>query len=221
MERRKSIVSLFALAAAAASPAFSADAPNADAHRSLVERGKYLVTIAACHDCHTPWKVGPNGPEPDMTRMLSGHPEAVRIPAASALPPEPWAVTISGSNTAWSGPWGVSFTANLTPDPETGLGQWSYRNFRDTIRSGRHLGRGREVLPPMPIAMYRHMTDADLEAVFVYLQSIPAIRNRVPEPLPPAPLPAGQTASEGPAPGGQSSDTSSGAAIRSASLSTW
>ena len=47
-------------------------------------------------------------------------------------------------------------------------------------------GRGRPVLPPMPIAMYRHMTDEDLEAVFTYLQSIPAIKNRVPEPLPPA-----------------------------------
>lgn len=184
MERHKSIASLLALAAAAANPALCADA---------VERGKYLVTIAACHDCHTPLKVGPNGPEPDMARMLSGHPETLRIPAASTLPQEPWAVTISGSNTAWSGPWGVSFTANLTPDPETGLGKWSYRNFRDTIRSGRHLGRGREVLPPMPVAMYRHMTDADLEAVFAYLQSIPAIRNRVPEPLPPAPSPMGQT----------------------------
>ena len=87
--------------------------------------------------------------------------------------------------TAWAGPWGVSFTANLTPDKETGLGKWTLRNFKDTIRSGRHLGRGRPILPPMPIAMYKHMTDEDLEAVFSYLQSIPAISNRVPEPLPP------------------------------------
>jgi hypothetical protein len=48
------------------------------------------------------------------------------------------------------------------------------------------MGRGREVLPPMPIQVYRNFTDADLAAVFAYLQSIPAIRNRVPEPLPPA-----------------------------------
>jgi hypothetical protein len=93
---------------------------------------------------------------------------------------------MSATMTAWTGPWGVSFTANLTPDPETGLGKWTQRNFIETIRTGRHMGRGREVLPPMPIAVYRNFTDADLEAIFSYLQSVPAIRNRVPEPLPPA-----------------------------------
>jgi hypothetical protein len=100
----------------------------------------------------------------------------------------------AGTNTAHSGPWGVSFTANLTPDPDTGLGKWTCRNFKDTIRSGRHLGRGRAVLPPMPIAMYRHMTDEDLAAVFAYLQSIPAVRNQVPEPLPPVSTQADATA---------------------------
>jgi mono/diheme cytochrome c family protein len=150
-----------------------------------VTRGKYLVTIAGCNDCHTPLAMGPNGPEPDMTRMLSGHPEQIVITAPARRPQDPWLVTTTSTNTAWSGPWGVSFPANLTPDPETGLGRWTLRNFKDTIRSGRHLGRGRPILPPMPIPMYRQMTDEDLEAVFAYLQSIPPIRNRVPEPLPP------------------------------------
>jgi hypothetical protein len=121
-----------------------------------------------------------------MTRMLSGHPETIAMPPAPALPKGPWLVTAAATNTAWSGPWGVSFTANLTPDPETGLGKWTLRNFMDTIRTGRHMGRGRPILPPMPIPMYKHMTDEDLEAVYTYLQSIPAIRNRVPEPLSPA-----------------------------------
>ncbi len=152
---------------------------------SKVARGKYLVTIAACNDCHTPLKAGPNGPEPDMTRMLSGHPESLIMPTAPTLPPGPWAASFAATNTAWAGPWGVSFTANLTPDPETGLGRWTVRNFKDTIRTGRHLGRGRPILPPMPIPMYKQMTDADLEAVFAYLQSIPAISNRVPQVLPP------------------------------------
>jgi len=151
-----------------------------------VERGKYLVTIAACHDCHTPLKLGPSGPEPDMTRALSGHPESLVMPAAPTLPEGPWTSSFAATNTAWSGPWGVSFTANLTPDQETGLGRWTLRNFKDTIRSGRHLGRGRPILPPMPIPMYKQMTDADLEAVFAYLQTIPAISNRVPQPLPPS-----------------------------------
>jgi hypothetical protein len=149
-------------------------------------RGKYLVTIAGCNDCHTPWKPGPNGAEPDMSRMLSGHPESMAMPPAPTLPKGPWLVSAAATNTAWSGPWGVSFTANLTPDPETGLGKWTLRNFVDTIRTGRHMGRGRPILPPMPIPMYKHMTDDDLEAVYTFLQSIPAITNRVPEPLPPA-----------------------------------
>jgi mono/diheme cytochrome c family protein len=164
-------------ALAASEPAAAGDDP--------VARGRYLVTTSGCNDCHTPWRVGPDGPEPDMSRMLSGHPEDIRIDAP-AQPDEPWTVSTIGTNTAWSGPWGVSFTANLTPDQETGLGSWTLRNFVETIRTGRHMGRGRMILPPMPIPMYRHFTDGDLGAIFAYLQSIPAISNRVPEPLPPA-----------------------------------
>jgi Cytochrome c len=148
-------------------------------------RGKYLVTTSGCNDCHTPWKMGPKGPEPDMSRMLSGHPEDMVLPP-SPQPQGPWIVSAAATNTAWSGPWGVSFTANLTPDAETGLGKWTQRNFSETIRTGRHMGRGRQILPPMPIPMYKSFTDADLEAIFSYLQSIPAVKNRVPEPLPPA-----------------------------------
>ena len=148
-------------------------------------RGKYLVTTSGCNDCHTPWKMGPKGPEPDMSRMLSGHPEDMVLPPAPQ-PQGPWIVSAAATNTAWSGPWGVSFTANLTPDAETGLGKWTQRNFSETIRTGRHMGRGRQILPPMPIPMYKNFTDADLEAIFSYLQSIPAVKNRVPEPLPPA-----------------------------------
>lgn len=157
-----------------------------------IARGKYLVTTSGCHDCHTPLKAGPNGPEPDMSRMLSGHPEDLVMPPAPTLPEGPWQIAVAGTSTAWSGPWGVSFTANLTPDPETGLGRWTFRNFKDTIRTGRHLGRGRPILPPMPIPMYKHFTDEDMEAVFTYLQSIPPIRNHVPEPLPPLETTAAQ-----------------------------
>jgi hypothetical protein len=130
--------------------------------------------------------MGPNGAEPDMTRMLSGHPETLAMPAAPKLPPGPWLITAAGTNTAWSGPWGVSFTANLTPDADTGLGEWTLRNFMDTIRTGRHMGRGRAVLPPMPIPVYNNFTDADLESIYSYLRTIPAVKNRVPEPWAPA-----------------------------------
>ena len=131
-------------------------------------------------------KPGKNGPEPDMSRMLSGHPAALQMPPAPKLPEGPWLVVSSVTNTAWAGPWGVSFTANLTPDADTGMGQWTLRNFVDTIRTGRHMGRGRPVLPPMPIPAYKNFTDQDLEAIYSYLRSIPPISNKVPEPLEPS-----------------------------------
>jgi mono/diheme cytochrome c family protein len=158
----------------------------AQAPADPVARGKYIVSTAACHDCHTPWKMGPKGPEPDMARMLSGHPQSMEVPPPPK-PIGPWLMAFIATNTAWAGPWGVSFTANLTPDAETGIGKWTQKNFVDTIRTGRHMGRGREVLPPMPIPVYKNFTDEDLAAIFAYLQTIPAIRNQVPEPLPPAP----------------------------------
>ena len=157
----------------------------ADGDAAKVARGKYLVTTSACNDCHTPWHIGPAGPEPDMSRMLSGHPESMVIAQPAKLPPGPWVLAGAPTNTAWSGAWGVSFTANLTPDPETGLGKWTQTTFMQAIRTGRHMGRGRQILPPMPFAMYRNFTDEDLGAIYAYLRSIPPIKNRVPEPLPP------------------------------------
>lgn len=191
MNRKENTASTILMAAMAVLTAMAlAGAARADGNattrekQAQVERGRYLVTIAACHDCHTPLKEGPNGWEPDMDRQLSGHPEANGVPPAPKATQAPWDTQIFGM-TAWTGFWGRSFTANLTPDPETGLGKWTLRNFRDTIRNGRHLGRGRPLQPPMPWQMYRNMTDEDLAAVFAYLQSIPPVRNRVPEPLPP------------------------------------
>ena len=198
----QSVVPLFAVSmlAAGLQPAIAqaADAVPAGAAATVLAsgtakaaggaaaRGKYLVNTSGCHDCHTPWKMGANGPEPDMTRMLSGHPQDLQLPPPPK-PVGPWIVASAATNTAHAGPWGVSFTANLTPDPETGLGKWSQRNFMDAIRTGRHQGRGRPILPPMPIQVYKNFTDQDLGAIYAYLRTIPAIRNAVPEPLPPAP----------------------------------
>jgi mono/diheme cytochrome c family protein len=180
-----------ALAVLAATVLTASPRAAAADNTTTVARGKYLVSTSGCHDCHTPFKLGPNGPEPDMSRALSGHPEALVMPPAPALPPGPWLVTMAATNTAFAGPWGVSFTANLTPDADTGLGQWTLKDFMSTIRTGRHMGRGRPVLPPMPIPVYNNFTDADLEAVYAYLRTVPAIKNRVPEPLPPAQKTAG------------------------------
>ena len=155
------------------------------APRDRIERGRYLVNTSGCADCHTPLKMGPRGPEPDAMRRLAGHPEGLAMPPVPSLPAGPWLVISSASNTAWAGPWGVSFTANLTPDPDTGLGRWSEQDFVQTLRHSRHLGQGRPLLPPKPTA-YGEMSDADLKAMFAYLMTLAPIRNRVPAPLPPA-----------------------------------
>jgi hypothetical protein len=164
--------------ASASEPALS------DGKGSPVERGAYLVWAMGCNDCHTPWKMGANGPEMDMTRKLSGHPAELQMPAPPAVS-GPWGFVGAATMTAWSGPWGTSFTANLTPDEETGLGRWTFEDFSATMHSGRHQGRGRRLLPPMPYFNLGGLTEEDLSSVFAYLQSIPAIKNKVPEPLPP------------------------------------
>jgi hypothetical protein len=151
-----------------------------------VVRGEYLVKIMVCNDCHTPWKMGQNGPEPDMSRFLSGHPEQL-----GTLPPAPkgsgpWVASIAATNTAFAGPWGVSYTANLTPDQNTGLGIWTEEMFIKAIRTGRHMGVSRPILPPMPWTEFRKATDEDLKSVYAYLRTIKPIANHVPEPQPPA-----------------------------------
>ena len=150
-----------------------------------VERGKYLVSAMGCHDCHTPWRVGPQGPEPDMSRALTGHPAGLVMPPPPKLAEGPWVAVIGATNTAWAGPWGVSFTANLTPDKETGLGNWNAEMFIAAMRTGRQQGKGRPILPPMPWSMIRNLTDDDLRSIFAYLQSLEPVRNRVPQPVDP------------------------------------
>lgn len=159
-----------------APPAAAAAAPSA------VERGKYLVTIMVCNDCHTPYHMGPNGvPEPDMTRMLSGHPEGLKLPPPPKLPEGPWNWVGAASNTAFAGPWGVTYSFNLTPDQNTGIGIWTEDSFVRAIRSGKHMGTSRSIQPPMPWPWYNKMTDEDLKSIYAYLRTIPAIVNRVPD----------------------------------------
>jgi hypothetical protein len=124
--------------------------------------------------------LGPNGPEPDMRRMLSGHPQDFKVSGPVELP-SGWLYAGAVTNTAYSGPWGISFAPNLTPDLETGFGVYSEDTFIKAIRTGRHMGTGRPILPPMPWPWYSHMTDDDLKAIYAYLQTVPPIHNQVPE----------------------------------------
>jgi mono/diheme cytochrome c family protein len=151
---------------------------------ALIKRGGYLVTVGACHDCHSPKVMTPNGPEPDPKRLLSGHPREDKVPSVPA-DSQDW-ILFSQDLTAFVGPWGVSYSANLTPDG-TGTGSWTFEQFKTAIRKGKYKGMegSRDLLPPMPWQMYKNFTDDDLKAVFAYLQSLPPINNLVPLPIPP------------------------------------
>jgi mono/diheme cytochrome c family protein len=149
-----------------------------------ITRGKYLVSIGGCNDCHTPLKMTEAGPVPDMSRLLSGHPEKTVLPPPS-LKPGPWFAATAGM-TAWAGPWGISYASNLTPDKHTGMGVWTEKMFLTAMKTGKHMGAGRPILPPMPWQSLANMTDDDLKAVYVYLRSLPPFPNQVPEPVSPS-----------------------------------
>jgi cytochrome c553 len=159
-------------------------APSAQQKSARVERGAHLVKTMGCNDCHTPWKLGPRGPEPDMTRALTGHPQEMVMPPP---PPAvgPWVWHGAATNTAFAGPWGVSFTKNLTPDPETGLGRWTEEMFVAAMRTGRDQGKGRPIKPPMPVQIIAALPDEDIKSIFAYLQSLAPVKNKVPETIDP------------------------------------
>lgn len=147
---------------------------------AAVERGRYLVAFGACGDCHTPLKMNPttHQPEPDNSRLLSGHPEGAPDPTGTLGATD--LALIGGSFTAFRLPFGVVYSANLTPDRETGLGGWTEAMFIRAVRTGKHMGgQGRPILPPMPWYGLAALNDADLAAIFAYLRTIPAVRNGV------------------------------------------
>lgn len=194
-------VSAFALAtsASAADEKAAKPAKKDPKQEKLIKRGEYLVLGGGCGDCHAPKNMTPQGPVEDHARGLSGHPAEPKLPPAPKLPPGPWAVVASGDLTAWSGPWGVSYARNLTPDKETGIGDWSEQNFLDTIKTGKRMGKGRPLLPPMPWQVLQKLTDDDLKAIFAYLMAQPPMKNAVPEPELAPPPPAAAAAKPAPA----------------------
>jgi mono/diheme cytochrome c family protein len=122
-----------------------------------VKYGEYLAgPVAHCVECHTPFL--PDG-RPDTSRLGAG-------------------------GFAFPGPYGVSYAANLTPDPETGLGAWKDGEIIASLYGVRR-GGGR-VLPPMPTQHYAQgIVEGDLRAILAYLRSLPPVRNKVPAPEPP------------------------------------
>lgn len=150
-------------------------------------RGEYLVRFMGCGDCHSPKVMSEQGPVEDESRFLSGHPASEKVETGpNGLSPDGWMAACNPHMTAWAGPWGISFAANLTSDKKTGLGNWTEDQFIQAMRTGKHRGFGRPILPPMPWFNYLKGTDEDLKAMLAFLKSTRPIVNEVPPPVPPA-----------------------------------
>jgi cytochrome c553 len=153
-----------------------------------VKHGEYLVTAMGCDDCHSPKVFGPYGPEPDMSCRFSGHPADSKLSAIDSTQLKSW-VLFAPDLTAFVGPWGVSFSANLTSD-ETGIGRWKFEQFKKAIREGKSKGldSNRPLMPPMPWQQYKNLSDDDLRDIFAFLKSTKPVKNLVPQPIPPSEL---------------------------------
>ena len=170
-------------------PSSTTKANEAPSAAELIKKGEYLVTTIGCNDCHSPKRMGEQGPEVIPELMLSGYPadRPLNIASADALN-NGWGL-LNSDFTSFVGPWGQSFAANLTSD-QTGIGNWTEEQFKNALTRGKFKGidGGRMLLPPMPWQNWMNMTDEDVKAIYMYLKSIPPVRNIVPAPIPPEEL---------------------------------
>src|SRR6478735_2132989 len=145
---------------------------------SKVKWGEHLVTIGGCNDCHTPKKMGPNGPENDMSLMLSGHPAQQPPPKFDAKEAAKNGLIITQTFTAWTGPWGITYAVNLTSD-STGIGMWKEDQFVKALKEKKWMGleNTRPLMPPMSMMPATEMSVDELKAIFAYLKSTPPINN--------------------------------------------
>ena len=150
MNNRRVLFSLALLAAAASRPALADD--------SQIQRGKYLVQVTGCSDCHTP---GGMLGQPDMARYLGGSDVGFAIPGV-----------------------GIYLGSNLTSDRETGLGGWSDDQIMAALRTGK-TPDGRMLSEIMPYPSFAHLSDQDAQAIVAFLKSLPPVKNKVPGPFGP------------------------------------
>jgi hypothetical protein len=171
-------------------PEQKADAatPVAMSKDQMVAKGKYLVNIGGCNDCHSPKIMTQMGPVIDSSKMLSGSPADMKLPAidSNQIIPGKWYLG-AADLTAWVGPWGISYSANLTPDTNTGIGGLTDEIFIRILRSGKYMGveGGRPIMPPMPVENFKSVSDEDLKCIFAYLKSLKPIKNHVHDYVPP------------------------------------
>lgn len=161
-------------------------APVAPTKEQLIQKGQYLVTIMGCNDCHSPKKMGPQGPEIIPELMLSGYPADRPLPKVDVAAIKKGWIMLNEDLTAAAGPWGVSFAGNLTSDP-TGIGNWPEENFKRALKEGKFKGLpgSRTLLPPMPWTNFVNIKDEDVMAIFAYLKSTNPVKNVVPAAIAP------------------------------------
>ncbi len=147
--------------------------------------GQVLVEEWKCNYCHTPEIMGPEGKAiPDPDRLLSGHPAGEEIPELPDMimtSPEYMEFLDNLDSTVWATDNRIVFTANLTPDEQTGIGTWTEEMFIATVRSGQHQGVGKRLKYPMPWQELAELDDSELEAIYLYLMSVKPVSNKVPE----------------------------------------
>ena len=133
----------------------------------LVQRGSYLVNAVGCDDCHSPKKMGPNGPEVIPDLRFSGYPSERPLQKVDTNSVKNGWSMFGSDFTSTLGPWGISFAANIK-----------------AIREGKSKGLegNRDLLPPMPWFVYRNFSDEDIKAIFAYLKSTKPVKNVVPAP---------------------------------------
>ena len=150
-----------------------------------VLRGEYLVNTIGCDDCHSPKRMGPNGPEIIPELRLSGFPHNGQLPPIDTSEVKKGWALLSPDLTSAVGAWGASFAGNITSDG-SGIGNWKEENFIRALREGKYKGiaNGRSLLPPMPWFAYKNMSDEDLKSIFAYLKTTRPVSNVVPAPRP-------------------------------------
>jgi hypothetical protein len=153
-------------------------------NEELTKRGEYLVSAIGCDDCHSPKRMGPQGPEIIPELRLSGYPSDRPVQKADTNALKQGWMLFTPDLTSAVGPWGVSFAANITSDA-TGLGNWTEENFIKAMRTGKLKGsdNGRMILPPMPWFNFAKFSDQDLKSIFAYLKSTKPVVNVPPSPI--------------------------------------
>lgn len=159
---------------------------NFGGYETQVKWGEHLVTIAGCNDCHTPKKMTAMGPVDDTSLALSGHPEKSPAADVDRKQMESKGLIVTSDFTSWTGPWGISYSANLTPD-DTGTGKWTEEQFLYAIKNSisKGLAGSRPLMPPMSMMPVKHMTDDELKAIFAYLRTVKPVKNNSVQPSPP------------------------------------